>query len=357
VFHLSANQAQRLLLAFHPAARSAFSADVLLSIQNGNGMRLEPRRLATALVLQGAHDNLRFTHWAMVASLGVAALVSVVPVLLRTVLGLAPFGDTLPQALIAGLHLSLVHHMALLFLFISVGAADHMRRTMCLNHLAKLIGTGVSLSAPPPAAPLSTVGPASVAPEFDPGVGLAEVEVGDSVPLPILQLDSADSTRAFVETRHTLMAFGERFHRRLVAVCAAALALFTLIALVSFARMMMTRNTTEVLINFVLLHTLTFPAFTFVGFGLHTAALANAAAAAHASAIVRARLNSRHDEAGMKAVLDDVRMSVELQSAEHPVLIFGVVAGLPLTRAFVGLWASVETVAVSVLLSRLGYLS
>jgi hypothetical protein len=137
--------------------------------------------------------------------------------------------------------------------------------------------------------------------------------------------------------------------------------------------MLLSTDAPTTLASVVIMHVLVLPVAAIVWLDLRSGARTNAAAAAHAGIIADARLELRftlHDleTGGAKAaceadaaqaqrvqailpLLEDLERSLRVQ--EVPVRIFGHEASPSLTQSFLGIWLSLETTAVSILVGRL----
>ena len=136
--------------------------------------------------------------------------------------------------------------------------------------------------------------------------------------------------------------------------------------------MLLATDAPTTLASVVIMHVLVFPVAAIIWLDLTTASRTNDAAAAHAAIVAGVRLELRfalheHDDPSAAAgeprgrgqlalhsilpLLEDLERSLRVQEA--PVIIFGHVASPMLTQSFVGLYLSVETTILSILIGRL----
>ena len=248
----------------------------------------------------------------------------------RAVFGIPSFGHVPAQAVVVVCHwVSTALLGAFTWSFMLIGAFDHSRRAKAHELLGKFFSPGVLEGATTP---------------------------------PILRLDSLPQTRAFLAARGVLREFGALYHARLVLVTSVLVAIMTLLAFYCVITMYVTSaGRFELLIpTFSTLHVVALPGFVCCALGLRHAAEANMEAARHVAVVAGTRLAVRMApgfeearDATLLQLLADVETALREQHASEPLSVLGLPASRGLAQSFAGFVVSVETVALTVFLSRL----
>ena len=315
----------------------------------------------------------------------------------RTSLGGAALGSSVLQTVvIVGAWVITATQMGLVFQFIAIGAIDNERHCRALNLLGRLLlppspeagsaQVAVMMKASQEACEHGSTCAAAVMPA--PRGARAAL----APKTPILSLDSARAARAFLATRRLINGFGKGYHARLLMVTATVVALGVGAAAFALASMLLSTDAPTTLASVVIMHVLVLPVAAIIWLDLQCASRTNDAAAAHAAIVTGARLELRfalHDDLAAAAaegdtaeganggkgagtaeplraqgrggqqhlvensilpLLEDLERSLRVQ--EVPVIIFGHAASSTLTQSFVGLWLSVETTVLSILVGR-----
>ena len=293
----------------------------------------------------------------------------------RVSLGGSALGSSSLQTIvIVGAWVISATQIGLVFNFLGISAIDNERRCRALNLLGRL------MLPPPPecgAAQVAAMLKASQEASAQGSMCAAAVmpaprERTPAPATPVLALDSARAARAFLAARRLLSSFGSGFHARLLMVVTTVVLLGAGAAAFALASMLLATDAPTTLASVVIMHVLVFPVAAIIWLDLTTASRTNDAAAAHAAIVAGVRLELRfalheHDDPSAAAgeprgrgqlalhsllpLLEDLERSLRVQEA--PVVVFGHVASPTLTQSFVGLYLSVETTILSILIGRL----
>ena len=248
----------------------------------------------------------------------------------RAAFGVSLFGNVPLQALVVAGHFVATALLgAFTWSFMLIGAYDHLRRAKAHELLGKF---------------------------FTPGL------VDGAATPPILRLDSVEQTRAFLFARGILIEFGATYHARLVVVTSVLAAIMTLLSVYCVITLYVTSVGAFVLLipTFNTLHAVALPGFVCCALGLRYAAEANTEAARHVAVVASSRLGIRMAPGFMEArdapllqMLFDVEDALKEQHEAAPLTILGLPASRGLAQSFAGFVATVETVALTVFLSRM----
>lgn len=335
-FSLSPDAFAHLRASLCGEALASLDAGLAKGAEAGGAQVMAVGQLAAALLLHVTAQRAGHVRDLQRAALLIGLVSTFASTVLRAVYGLPVLGaDAIESVVIIGHWISNVIMLPTTFGFLCVGVVDHMRRARALDHLARIFE------------PTSRR-------EGGGAVGLLATTVRPAV----LALDSLADVRAFLATRHLLLAFGAGFHKRLVVVIGTNLVVFIGAAAYCLIALIIAHASAAVIAPVVLLNVLVGPAIALCAAGLTCAAMANASAARGIAVIVHARLRARlaADASGAPpavsfALLEDVERA--LRERAEPVNILGVAATPALGSALLGFFASVETVVVTICLQRL----
>ena len=326
------------------AAAAAAAAPAAASAPVGCARAAAPLRipvivLAEALILAASLRVAGYTRWTQRFLILVALVGTFTTTIVRAAFGVPVLGyDALDRVVIIGHWIANVTTMGLTFLFLSIGAVDHRRRAESHALLGQLCSPGT---------------------------------LGSRVRAPVLALDSTEQAHAFIAARGVLIEFGEAYHDRLVLVVSASLVMFALMGGYCLVALFASSagDLGPLITAFILLHVLVLPAFLCCGLGLNEAARANSAAHAHVAVVINARVRARLADddpadggaaeargpldARVLGLLTDIEHALRAQDDDAPITILSHSATGGLTQSFLGLWMSIETVAISVFATTL----
>jgi hypothetical protein len=281
--------------------------------------------LAEAIILSAAKEASAYGMLLSRASMIISVLSTFATAILRAALGMPALGYSRADAVVViGHWVGNLLVLGAVFAFLMIGAVDHFRRTRASYFLRHIFSKHSGLMG------------------------------------PMVELDSFQNVRAFMALRGVLAAFGAIFHERLIFVLSCNLVIFLLVAAYVVVAMFRAPSgaLSVLLCPFLLLHVLVAPAFLCIALGLKEAALANIESRRHVGVVIEARLRLRlfenelmQDSQGIHDLLKDCQSDIK-NDEDQRIKILGFNASVQMLQSFLGAWASLETISVTVFMTK-----